>query len=1247
MRILAIRGKALNSLLKPFELDLANGILGEAGIFAIVGKTGAGKSTLFDAMCLALYGRVPRLEDADDKAFTTDASGEKLKHSDVRTLLSRGAVEAFAEVDFIGIDGITYTSRWNLRRAHLKPKGSLQDWTLLLRKTGSDASIADAKEKTKAEIVKRIGLDFDQFRRSVLLAQGAFDGFIKADAKQRAELLERITGSQIYSQISRRAYEIANAHETEITTAKATLAALGDVNDADPTALEAEREASENELASTLEILEKLAAAKRWYDTLRALEANAAEASKEHDRAKIASNDATAKRSELATVRKAEPIRTKYAMDEGAERVLGQREASSRAAAEAFKAAGEDARKSKQAADSSGLDLVRAEDELKSAIPSIEAAKKLDVQISAVAHEIATSLEEKQAKAQRECRQWNEAVGAENTTIAAAEKAQKTAEDWLARKVGKVGVADRAANAIAAIQEAQDAASALAEAQGEAEANRKKLVKATAEREVADRRRLEKLTRVDEIALEIEALRKDLPAIDLVDEQAKAAAIAVDIDNLRSGFRQAQAYATQRGIRDTQAGAWQVATDEGAAAALAIETADAALLQNQEVLTTAETAFMIAEQVTDKQAGILRAKLTPGEPCAVCGSRDHALHEFDAIIDAGLAAYKKTLAEARRENSRLTEMRNQEVARQAKAKGDADAAAAAKVAAEEAMAEADAEWKTLALPRRLFDVEIPSDIGAEAMLENLKAAGLAATKAGKAAQDLCAKFLKIDKDIRAAEAKKSAVAVEIVGLERDIEGLRDAETTARMSEQATTIAENNAKTTAANKIDVVGRLLQSGLPDWKARFDEDAQGLIAHIQTLTDEVEIYRGKVKTAIQDIQETGTRLAAAQASAAAANSALAAAKKDIDLRQADLEQLRIDRAETLAATDAAAYENMLQLAVTKARQASEESKKASNDAAALRDVREAQAKQAGEEEAAARVAHQKSNADFEEACVRVGMTPDEAKLTFSRDAAWIAITEAELKAIDDAVVKTEAAETERANMRDAHIASGRPSQDEATLADALNAGEQRCGAAQNRRDAALGKIQEQAADSERRKGIKEKIRQLEDDADVWRKLNELIGSADGGKLRKYVQQLTLATLVRLANCRLADFAPRYRLKVAEGVDLALSVVDRDLANEERAVTNLSGGERFLVSLSMALGQSDLSNNAGVSIETLFIDEGFGSLDASTLNIAIAALDKLQSGGRQIGVVSHVAEMQEQIGTKVFVEQMGNGESCLRIAA
>ncbi|MGB2973416.1 MAG: AAA family ATPase, partial [Candidatus Competibacter sp.] len=167
MKILAIRGKNLASLAGEFELRFHKDPLASAGLFAICGPTGAGKSTLLDALCLALYNNTPRLAKASARGVNLpDVGAETVTPREPGNLLRRGAGEGYAEVDFIGNDGIDYRARWAVRRARGKTTGKLQNVEMSLQRLTDAQAFGGGRSEVQREIEQRLGLSFEQFTRA-------------------------------------------------------------------------------------------------------------------------------------------------------------------------------------------------------------------------------------------------------------------------------------------------------------------------------------------------------------------------------------------------------------------------------------------------------------------------------------------------------------------------------------------------------------------------------------------------------------------------------------------------------------------------------------------------------------------------------------------------------------------------------------------------------------------------------------------------------------------------------------------------------------------------------------------------------------------------------------------------------------------------------------------------------------------------------------------------------------------------
>ena len=226
MKILTIRLKNLTSIEGTFEVDFTAEPLRSAGIFAISGPTGAGKSTILDALCLALYDKTPRFAASGENLYLSDVGENQVNQSDVKNILRRGTGEGFAEVDFIGITGRRYRSRWSVRRARSKATGSLQPQTIQVTDLDKEEELQGTKTELLNQLVALVGLTYEQFTRTVLLAQNDFATFLKSRESAKAELLEKLTGTEIYSRISREIYARSKAADEAMNLLKNTISLI-------------------------------------------------------------------------------------------------------------------------------------------------------------------------------------------------------------------------------------------------------------------------------------------------------------------------------------------------------------------------------------------------------------------------------------------------------------------------------------------------------------------------------------------------------------------------------------------------------------------------------------------------------------------------------------------------------------------------------------------------------------------------------------------------------------------------------------------------------------------------------------------------------------------------------------------------------------------------------------------------------------------------------------------------------------
>ena len=310
MRILAIRGCNLASLAGEFEVDLARGTLADAGVFAIVGPTGAGKSTLLDAMCVALFDRTPRLTNHSRVVVGRgDDDPTALGAQDVRTILRRGASTGWAEVDFESGDSRRYRARWSVRRARGATDGRFQNQQVTLTAIEGGEQLGGTKTETLEAIHQRLGLSFDQFRRSALLAQGEFAAFLRADGKDRSELLERMTGTEIYSKLSIAAHVKASLAEQRLRDRHGLVTNIAVLADEARAAAEAELATAKEAQSVTRSRLAAAQTAAAWLAESQRRDAAVVEAEASKRAAELAVESAGVLRDELALRRRADAIR--------------------------------------------------------------------------------------------------------------------------------------------------------------------------------------------------------------------------------------------------------------------------------------------------------------------------------------------------------------------------------------------------------------------------------------------------------------------------------------------------------------------------------------------------------------------------------------------------------------------------------------------------------------------------------------------------------------------------------------------------------------------------------------------------------------------------------------------------------------------------------------------------------------------------------------------------------------------------
>lgn len=1244
MKILRIAGRNLASLGGEFELDFMQEPLVSAGLFAICGPTGAGKSTLLDALCLALYDATPRLSRAGSKGIgLPDVRDETVTPQDTRNLLRRGAADGYAEVDFIGNDTRCYRARWSVRRARAKADGALQQVAMSLHSLPELHPIGGTNREVKAEIEQRIGLNFDQFTRAVLLAQNEFSAFLRADDGDRGELLETLTGTAIYSDMSRRAFERSKSEQQALNAINQRLA---DQKPLDAEArLELERDCAQAH--DTMTMLEhrkgELESQLRWHNALQEAQRSEDLARQEADRLSSIYEGMAERKKHMALLDAVQPAR---ALVEESSRVASTLDTIKSeldhllSQLDTARQNHEHARLAMSTAEQAHLAALQSRN---AASPAIDEAKILDAQIAALAPEYDLA-KAAVGRIQAERDEHETRLAAGRKAFEAAVESKRAAEQWMAEQAFIEPIASQwmrwdslLKHADTQLQNRTGLAKELAESREalrrvEAKMGELKGLLANAVRMHADAETQKLTCQFESASHSRAALRQERQHLesrrDVLEDGAR----------IWSGLQSAAALERElKSESDRLRGAETEAAEMQKRFETEIAVAKAALDQ-------AEKAQFTARIACSDSVESLRDSLESDAPCPVCGSIEHPyagdtgrLHSMLAGFDAEAAAcrtrYDQAVAKEAGNSALILENRR----RLTSVTEQLQDAVLSLQAAEAAWVRHPSAQLADSSGSGNAGLWIADEI--HAARTRLQQLALSETEADQAASRLELAQQAYDAATASLEERRKQSDT-IESEERQVRSEIE-RVTARLSE------------TDARLEEILDELSSAFMfPNWKQDWRRNPVIFRTEcLRQVTDWQEHCR------IRD--ENGKRLIEFEADSLKLREALLRSGAELERSTKALEDSsrRIDEKRALRSwifggKEIAVVEGELGATIASAMAAVQEQSMRVQDCAISAARHQENIEQTRQRmkmletehvETLARMAKwmEQFNAAHSDNFTMLERERLQELLAYSLE--WMSAERNELHAAFTAMQTANAIFQERTQRRAALENERIGSEDAAGAARLLDDVMARFEAM--RTEFTRNKLALAEDDSRREKSsaLLTELERQQSNARLWGQLAELIGSADGKKFRNYAQQFTLDVLLGYANRHLQELVRRYRLERVKET-LALLVVDQDMGDEVRSIHSLSGGESFLVSLALALGLASLSSNR-VRVESLFIDEGFGSLDADTLSIAMHALDSLQSQGRKVGVITHVQEMSERIGTKVLVQRIAGGKSIIRI--
>ncbi|MFW3440841.1 AAA family ATPase [Aliarcobacter butzleri] len=1192
MKILKIKSLNINSLKGEFEVDFEK-FLKDESLFAITGPTGAGKSTILDVITCALYGRTARLSNPNE-------------------LMSRHTGECLCEVEF-EVKGKVYRSSWSQKRARKSSDGAFQSAKMEVSEVESGKVLESYLSKVPKYIEELSGLDFDRFIQSMMLAQGSFDAFLKAKENERSSLLEKITGTQIYKQISQEIFKTYTSKNDEIKLDENLLGSIELLSNEivnEKTLILNNSKAQKLELDTKGNELKKVI---NWLENLQKLEADNTKYILEFEQISFEKENKKEDFVKLDLANKALNVQPIYQEKNSLTQIINQ----DKEKLEKLQKELEDLKQLLQAKTNESL---KSKDELDKEKISFDSNSKKLQEVRTLQTKIESKLQnikelENKISSQNEQKtKLNEDLKVLKTNQEKIENDLKIINDYLIKNKNDESLKEEISLISKNVNDYKYVLKLLKQIEEKLQNN-----------SLNEKTLQNSFTKAKKEFDEIKVL------FDSKDKEYK------ELEIQTSNFNQKEANNRDR-LKSIEK--LIISTDEYKRLIDSISKEENIISSSKDELKTLKTNIeekikLINEIQTHiqtlndkREAELLIAKyesdrvnLKEGEECFLCGSKEHPFvdHKISINVDetASLIVQKKQIFDE--ENRAL---------------------------------------RTIELNLSKFETKIESSI-------------LELNKLLKNKEDIeqvfsSLNFILTDDSKTNLEEEKHLLEEEL----KNIIKTRD-EKEKVLIQRDNLQKELNTKQTFVLQNEQELYKLKSSIDQLQ---NEQTQN-ISKKQTLEEELSKVYSKYELIFDEKFEENFRTIVAKKDSFIKNET---SKKELDIKlqnltiqikefdtkiisiesslKIDIEQLsRISNEKIELQTQSKAILDVTDLNIfekeitSKFNTINEKYNSLSKDLVNLNSkdeslntqIIELNQKQINDSTKLEEIKQNFNNAlvensftskeEFEKA-----LLPKELReeLSFVCKALEEKYTQIQTLKIDTAKKLSEQKEL---NLTDKELQTLNDELKELqTIIDELQK--------------SIGSLEKELEiNAINNKKHEDKIKELEKKKEafkVWIKLNEMIGSASGDKFAKFAQGITLDQLIYLANKHLQILSPRYELQRSSDSSklLEIEIIDGFQGDVVRPVSTLSGGESFIVSLSLALGLSALASQK-ISIDSLFLDEGFGTLDSDSLELALNALNQLQSSGKMVGVISHVEALKERIPLQIRVMPKGDGTSVLNL--
>lgn len=1212
MKILSIRLKNLNSLKGEWKIDFTQSPFVENGLFAITGPTGAGKTTLLDAICLALYHQTPRLGQI------TNSSNE---------IMTRGTSECLAEVEF-EVQGTAYRAFWSMRRSRGNVDGNLQPADAELAEVATGKVLATQIRQKSEAIEKLTGLDFGRFTKSMMLSQGDFAAFLNADERQRAELLEELTGTEVYGLISIKVHEHfsqAKQKLNELQVGANTFQVLTAEQKQD---LQQELNQLQDKQAGIEQQINTHTNHVIWWDKRHSAVQSQQNANVLCTEAKQAMADAKVDLSLLEKSQPAERLRPNW------ERLVEVTQQHAKTNAQL--AAKQETKITLDAELKSTADsLSLAQQSLQSTKQAQQSQEQLiTAQVIPLDSQITTLTEKHSDKQQtiRQLQQQQQASASKQRVLTAAltglNEQHTLAQNYLTEHQADSAVGEQLSGWNASLEQLErdnQAAQALQKQtltiDSQLSENTKNSLQLQGQWQKLSERLSQQQTTLTEKEAQYQALTQNSSlGSDATALENQLAAINNRWPELHSAQETQRRYVQLD--KDKTTGHSELLHSRTQVEELA--TQRNTLLQKwQEQTQHCKDLQQLVSQ--EEQLAQYRQLLKEDQECPLCGATDHP-QPSEMAIDIPETVTRKHQAEtllnqleqdgkAVRETLDFLELKIKQLQSRSAELSNLET-------------ELTALWQgrveTLQLDFAINDQQSLQafELGLKNQLEQV-------SKQLKLISQLDKERQTNKEAVNISQRKSDNLSSELKLLEQSQQSLQHSseKTTQEYTKLIESIDKN--RTALITNIVALGYVAPPDheLEEWLQSKRQDAQ------------------RFQQKMHEKEQLSQQLAGKSAENAAAEQQLQSLVEQLFSMQLDEVKLKQQYDEATkqrhqlfgeqTVTDARESANVKVSTAEQAHQLANIShQKIAQQHNDLLAAIKAKRQQQTELDASLKEhnnnwhelltnSHFVNQAEFESALLSEEQRSQLISLKQT--------LELQLQRANTLLEQSTAQLDELNRIEEAGSWIKIPQDDvKALLIHLQNEKDMLV----ERRGGITSQLTADQKETARQQALLDQIEQQRQDYDQLSYLHGLIGSANGDKFRRFAQGLTLDNLVYLANKQLDRIHGRYLLKRKEEQGLALTVLDTWQGDVERDTKTLSGGESFLVSLALALALSDLVSHK-TSIDSLFLDEGFGTLDAETLDIALDALDNLNASGKMIGVISHIEAMKERIPTQLRVSK------------